>query len=447
VDSGAACLEILPGLIPQLNTALFNLAAAPSLDNVVWGSQPMAMALKPEISYHATPGIEMDRLSSPDVFVGDDPLLQIQLNNVEIDMYAWVEETYSRFETVSMDLTVGVGLEVRDSMITPVLRDPVVHDVRVSNTDLLEDDTEMLETLFGGIIELAMGFLPPLDPIEIPELEGFVLEVPDGGLAHVSDAGEDFLSLYAMLDFAPDGGGGSPGPSVETAVEIVESTVPPVDEAAGTAAQYARCEKPEFVVRFSASGGSGDRPYEYRYRVDGSWWSEWSRNETALVSRRAFVFQGRHDLEVQARVAGDWRSEDPTPAAVELLVDGLGPDVAFARNRDMLDVEVSDLVSSVDAIEVFYQVAGSDAWQRLEPPYSIDLSALGDGDLVVEIEAVDEAGNVGHGEYSIRGRPPGTDDPSDCGSCALTGQGGRLPLVGLLLVLLALAVLGRGGRR
>jgi len=329
-----------------------------------------------------------------------------------------------------------------------VLRDPVVHDVRVTNVDLLEDDTEMLETLFGGIIELAMGFLPPLDPIEIPELSGFVLEVPDGGLAHVSDAGEDFLTMYALLDFAPDGGGGSPGPSVETAVEILESSVPPVDEAIGTAAQYARCEKPTFLARFTASGGESDgRPYEYRYRVDGSWWSDWSRNQTARISRRAFVFQGRHDLEVQARVSGDWRSEDQTPAVVELLVDGLGPDVSFERSRNVLDVKVSDLVSSAESIDVFYQITGSDAWQRLEPPHSIDLSGLGDEDAVIEIEAVDEAGNVTHGEYSIRGRPPGTDDPSACGSCALTGEGGRLPLPGLVLVLLALAALHLGVSR
>jgi hypothetical protein len=249
-----------------------------------------------------------------------------------------------------------------------------------------------------------------------------------------------------MLDFAPSGGGGSPGPSVETAVEIVESFVPAVDEAAGTAAQYARCERPEFLVRFSALGDDPGRPYEYRYRVDGSWWSEWSRNETARISRRSFVFQGRHDLEVQARIAGDWRSEDPTPAAVELLVDGLGPDVTFQRSREMLDVHVSDLVSPVESIDVFYRVAGSDAWQRLEAPHAVDLTGLGDEDLVIEIEAVDEAGNVTHGEYSIRGRPPGTDDTSSCGSCALTGEGGRLPLVGLVLVLLALAVI-RGSRR
>ena len=113
----------------------------------------------------------------------------------------------------------------------------------------------------------------------------------------------------------------------------------------------------------------------------------------------------------------------------------------------MLDVEVSDLVSSVESIDVYYQVAGSDAWQRLEPPYQVDLAGLGDEDLVIEIEAVDEAGNVSYGEYSIRGRPPGTDDPSACGSCALTGEGGRLPLVGLVLVLLALALIRRGGRR
>lgn len=449
VDSGAACLEILPGLIPQLNTALFNLAAAPSLDNVAWGSQPMAMALKPEVSYYGDLRVELDRLSSPDVFIEDDPLLQIQLNNVTIDMFAWVEETYSRFETVTMDLTVGVGLEIRDNLITPVLRDPVVRDVRVTNKDLLEDDTAMLETLFGGVIELAMGFIPPFDPIEIPELEGFVLVVPDGGVAHVADGGEDFLALYAQLDFAPDGGGGSPGAGVDTDVEILESRIPPVDEQMGTAAQFARCERPTFHVRFDAAGGPEDgRPYEYRYRVDGSWWSEWSRNRTALISRRAFVFQGRHDLEVQARVAGDHRTEDPTPATATLLVDGLGPDIRFERVRDMLEVGVTDLVSPEESLRVAWRLAGDEAWQHLEPPFQVDLSALGLEDAVVQIEVVDEAGNVAYGEYAIRGRPPGTDDTSSCASCALAGEGGRGPLAGLALVLLALAGLRLGlGRR
>jgi hypothetical protein len=112
----------------------------------------------------------------------------------------------------------------------------------------------------------------------------------------------------------------------------------------------------------------------------------------------------------------------------------------------MLEVEVSDLVSEAESMDVYYQVQGTDAWQRLEPPHSIDLSGFGDDDVVIEIEAVDEAGNVTYGEYAIRGRPPGTD-PSDCGSCALTGEGGTLPLAGLVLVLLVLAVLRPGAWR
>jgi hypothetical protein len=447
VDSGAACLEILPGLIPQLNTALFNLAAAPSLDNVVWGSQPMAMALKPEVSYTAAASVELDRQSSPDAIVGDDPILQIQLNNVTIDMYAWIEETYSRFETVTMDLTVGVGLEVQDNMITPVLRDPVVRDVRVTNKDLLEDDTQMLETLFGGVIELAMGFIPPLDPIEVPELSGFALEIPDGGIAHVSEGGEDFLAVYAQLGFAPDGGGGAPAPSVDASVEVVSASVPDVDVDAGTAAQYAACERPEFTVRMGATGGPSDgRPYEYRYRVDGSWWSDWTRNTTAVVSRRAFVFQGWHDLEVQARVAGDSRTIDPTPARERLLVDGLGPEVATSVSGSLLSILATDLVTPADELEVRWRVAGRDGWSRLDPPFAVDLGRM-DDDTVIEIEAVDEAGNVTRTEHAIRGRPPGSDDTSSCGSCTLTGSREAGPLAGLAAVVLALLFIHAVARR
>lgn len=458
VDSGAACLEILPGLVPQLNTSLFNLAAAPSLDNVVWGNQPLAMVLKPEVAYYTSTSMELDRLNSPDITVGDDPLLMIQLNNVTIDLYAWVEETYSRFETVSMDLILAVGLDVQDNMITPVIRDPVVRDVRISNADLLEDDTAMLEVLFGGVIELAMGFLPPLDPIEIPELEGFVLQVPDGGVGHVEQGGEDFLALYAQLDLAapappPPDLEATPRTPVETSVKILEATIPPVDVERGTAAQFARCERPEFLVEFSATGGAREdegRPYEYRYRVDGSWWSSWSRDTTAVISRKAFVFQGKHDLEVQARVAGLWNTADTTPATTELMVDGLEPSLTIERRRDELVVHPADLVTPTEALDVSWRLGGGQ-WVPLEHPHVIDVSAYLDSDETVQISVVDEAGNVTQGEYGLRGRPPGTDDTSSCGSCALTGEGRRTPMAALVLVVLGLLGLHlrrrRGGRK
>ncbi len=438
VDSGAACLEILPGLVPQLNTALFNLAAAPSLDNVVWGSQPLAMVLKPEVSYYSTTGLELDRLNSPEVSITDDPLLGISLNNVTIDLYAWVEETYSRFETVSMDLTLGVDLEVRDNMITPVIKNPVVTDVRVTNADLLEDDTAMLEVLFGGVIELAMGFLPPMDPIEIPEMEGFVLEVPDGGLGHVSQDGEDFLAIYAQLSLAPPAPPPPPASMVETSVRLLSASVPHVDEERGTAAQFAGCERPEFEVEFAASGAEpSGRPYEYRYRVDSSWWSDWSRNRTARVSRKAFVFQGKHELEVQARLAGDFRTEDPTPARLTLLVDGLEPSVTLERLRNGIVVHATDLVTPEEDLAVSWRV-GQGAWASMTHPFVIDTTLLGDSDKDVQIRVVDEAGNTTTGTYSLRGRPPGTDDASSCGSCALTGEGPGVPAAALVLVMLGL---------
>jgi MYXO-CTERM domain-containing protein len=449
VDSGAACLEVLPGLVPQLNTSLFGLAAAPSLDNVVWDNQPLAIVLKPEVAYYASTDVETDRLNSPDVFLANDPAMQIQLNNVTLDFYAWVEETYSRFETVTLDLILGVDLEVHDNMLTPVIRDPVVQDVRVTNSDLLEDDPDSLRVLFGGVIELAMGFLPPLDPIEIPEIEGIVLEIPDGGVGHVEQDGEDFLALYAQLDLAPPSppppADAAPAP-VETEVEVVEAYVPPVDEHRGTAAQFAACDRPEFKVRFSATGGGrSGRPYEYRYRVDGAWWSEWTRNETAIVSRRAFVFQGAHTLEVQARVAGLWHTEDPTPAAAELLVDGLAPTLRLERVPEGLAVHARDLVTEVEDLEVSFRV-GDGPWYGLEPPFVVDASRLSGGHGDVEIEVVDEAGNVTYGEYGIRGRPPGTDDTSSCGSCAVTGEGGDVPVLVLVLALVALLVSRRRRR-
>ncbi len=440
VDSGAACEEAY--------------RESWRWDNVVWGTQPVAMVLKPRIAYYGNPSVELDRLDSPDVVLGDDTALTISLNNVTLDLYAWVEETYSRFETVSIDLTLGVDLEVHDNMLYPVIRDPKVVDVRVTNTDLLDDDRETLETLFGGVIEMAMGFLPPLEPIEIPELSGFVLRIPDGGITHVSEAGEDFLTLYAQLELAPP----APAPlatassTAETTLEVVAARIPPVRPDMGTAEQYSKCEKPEFEVGFGATGGREDpaaagRPYEYRYRVDGSWWSRWSRNETALVTRRSFVFQGKHMLEVQARVAGLPETEDPTPAATTLIVDGLGPAVEVTRVRDTLEVRARDLVSPDEALTVSWHLEGESTTHRLVPPLALDVAGLEPGSRVV-IEAVDEAGNMTTETYSIRGRPPGTGDTSSCGSCMLSGREGAPAVLGILVVLGLLAGLRIGmGRR
>jgi len=188
------------------------------------------------------------------------------------------------------------------------------------------------------------------------------------------------------------------------------------------------------------------RAYEYRWRVDGSWWSDWSRDETALVSRRSFVFQGWHVLEVQARQAGRPETADPTPATLDLLVDGLGPEVEVAGEDGGVQIEATDLVSPPEMLEVTWSPAGRDDWRPVGRPLGIDAAEV-EGETDIDIRVVDEAGNATTETFSIRGKPPLPDDTSTCGTCASIGSGRGERTGVIVAIAIALVGLGLGVRR
>jgi hypothetical protein len=455
-SSGALCLEIPPGTIPQLNSQLL-VAALPPLENLVWDTAPVALVLRPTVSSFSVARPEFDAMDSPDIEVSDKPLLNVILRDVSIDFYIWTQETYSKFLTATFDLALGVDLLVRGGTITPIIRSPEVNDVRAYNNDLLQMEDEALRNTIKGLIELAMGFVPALDPIAVPEIEMFMLDLPDGAATHVQESGEDFLALYANLAVAPaEPPPPSPFPAeVETSLKLVESFNPKIDLSIGTAAMFSECDgRPTFVVAMSAvSPSEQDHCMEYRWRLNGGPWSRWSKNDTERIESYQFVFQGRHFLEVQARVWGAAETEDATPASLELVVDGIPPQIAAELKHDRtLAVSVSDLVSPPDRIAVevrrTYHDGSSSGWQAADGDGEI--SIVDPRLMSVDIRAMDEVGNTSTETFEIRGRLPAPDpDASGCMDCAAAGSrsDGGLGAVLLILGLAGAVIVARMRRR
>ncbi len=400
-DSGMLCIGATPALAQQLSTGFFSLAV-PSLDAVAFPIEDsaIAMQLRPQ-----TP---------PQITVGEAPLLDVVLDDLEIDFYVFTRDRYVRFMTVKLDMTIPIDLQIDEAGITPSVGDVGVAEVSVSNSRLLADDATDVAKTFEALVGIAVDmFIGGLNPFALPDLLGFTLDVPDGGITMTESGGERFLSIFANLEFAA-GGAATFAPETTAELEALE-----IDPTAYDLGEGWQERMPVAHLRFAAAA-PGD--VEYSYRVDGGTWSLWSPQDAVALDAPHFVFKGRHLVEVRSRLAGIPRSADPTPAEIPLLIDTRAPRVTLIPTDAGWEVDAFDIVSPDEDLEVAWKIEGGEwsAWGG-----DLSLADLAD---VVAVRVRDEAGNVtetSSGEVAggiIRGGPS-TTGGGTC-SCRVAGSGG-----------------------
>jgi hypothetical protein len=74
---------------------------------------------------------------------------------------------------------------------------------------------------------------------------------------------------------------------------------------------------PEIIIEAEADGGRA----EYSYRVNGGFWRPFSPNPRLVVHDPALLLVGKHTIEVRARTPGNYRTLDPTPARVDVVIE------------------------------------------------------------------------------------------------------------------------------
>ncbi|MFW6067911.1 MAG: MYXO-CTERM sorting domain-containing protein, partial [Myxococcota bacterium] len=420
-DSGMLCLGAGTSLAQELSTGLFSLLVQ-SLNNVTFphSEQPLAIMVRPQ--------------QPPDIDIGetaeDDPLMNVELPELELDFYVWTQERYVRFMTYKADLALDVNLQVDGAAgtIAPVIGEVEASNSEITNSDILSEDPQMLAGTIEGLIGSFAGMLTgSIDAIELPEIEGFELDVPEGGVQGFEDEGERFLGIFANLGLA----GASTGARhpVETELEIVDVTMDPESL---RLEGFGQGNPTTIVARAEAFGTGVD--YEYSYRLDGMEWSQWTTNPKLVIQDEVLFFQARHTLEVRARVAGMPETVDPTPASEEILIDVLAPTVETESTDEGVRVVAADVVSPRDALQYRYRVEGGDwsEWAGLDGEPVLD--AAPDG---VDVEVRDEAGNVGSNRQAlIRGLPDANAEGAcDCAVPGSTSSGTPLAGLGALLLL------------
>lgn len=428
-QSGGLCLGVGGATLPVTTGALAMLM--PSIRGVTWGAEaPLAIDLRP---------------ANPPVFelganTEDDPLLAVSMDDVAIDFYVWGHDRYTRLMTAAMDLTVNLDLRAEAGEIQVAVDSLETENLTIENSELLSEDPVALAAAFAALIDTMLGpMLGDLGAFALPPMAGFQLNIPDGGLGHLEDGGEEFLMLNATLAISEEPEPPPPPmPLIRTEAEITELQVPPTE---AFSAYTSPPQIPRVMLALDAEGAELEE-LEFRTRVDSGCWTPWSAERDRAVEHGMFLFQGRHRIEVQARIAGRPETADPAPVELEVIIDTLAPELTLTPvGDDRLEVEARDMVSAAEAIRLEWRASGEDAWLPVEDGV-IDVPPEADE---VEVRGTDEAGNVGVRRHAIRGRLP-TDGGSGCGGCATAERGGDQASVILLLGLLAGALIWRRRR-
>lgn len=425
-DSGALCIGAGTRLSQQLSTGLVS-AAIMSLPELTFPEENAALtiAVRPQLPPDFTVGTG----------TGDDPLLTITLPQAQMDFYVWSTERYVRFMTFQTDLVISMNLVVEDGQIVPMILGVEAENSMVTNSELLAERPEALAGTLETVISSFAGMLTSgISPIDLPEIMGFNLEVPEGGITQATEGEDRFLAIFANLALAGPMPYSAP---VETTVEVSDLEL---DRTSMNPETWAEGDGNRAWLHFAAEGPLGVE-YEYSYRIDGGPWSAWTTDERIQIADEILLLQARHEIEARARVAGEPLSVDASPARAELVVDILPPTVVAERTYEGIEVDATDVVSPQDALEYRFLVNGS--WTAWTAERAMPL----EGDAQVElVEARDEAGNVGRSQQALIRGLPNAASGDGCG-CAAPGAGSKLPLGALaLLGLFGLALTRRRAR-
>ena len=470
-SGGLLCQELGTTQVGLINSGLIGLVLGEgtTLAEIMGESappRPVIIELKPKASPQAQVGLGTSGPdpADPTRTILPEPLLTLYVPELDMDIYTLVDDRYMRIITLTVDLTVGLGLELTAQNQMHLVVNPVdtwVSNIRASNAEVLGQDTTAIEQ---AVPELLGAFLPQFAPnldqtFDLPALQGFELQnvrlrgvQTRSGQTVFGHTRYRFLGIFSDLNFNP----ANVQPltvHAQTVVELREMELPDprmMSATLGSARQRVRAVldmQSTFVTQ-------PDAQLEHSYRIDHGFWHPYHADNTLVISDVELNLQGWHTVEVRSRVVGAPETLDESPAEITLLSDVEKPTVSLHRSGQELSVDVWDRVSPPERLLV--RVRAKDAaWVDLPggAHRAMAVDALLDARAFLEVEVEDEAGHVGRASVGDRSWEPATAStvarraPSatpasagetpqsdSCGGCDAGGVSG-LALWGLAAVL------------
>lgn len=445
-NSGLLCLGISTETVPLLNSGTLGLLTPSAKDLALQReSQQVAVVIRPQAPPRVTFG---DGTNG-----SDDPLIRIRLDRASFDFYIWSLDRFIRFMTATFDVDVPMNLSVTPEGLTPVIEALRVENGEVTNNGLLRENPENIAEALGGLLsgqlgQLIGGGIPAIDldgPLSALGLSLVIPESAEGagspGLRKLTKGQDNYLGIFAAFGTTAQ----QRSPRSDTQAELSRKEVRAEGLRLPT---MTRDNGPTARLVMSSPLDDGTRTVEYSYRIDSGVWRPFRRERIVDLHDDWLRLQGRHVISVRSRIAGAPLSLDPTPATVEVVVDVDPPVISVGAAVDgRVPIEVSDRVS--DAARAKVRVRLDDgAWSPWSTAAETTSVEVGDA-VEIEVEAVDEEGNLGTARQAIlRGRVP-VDPAAGCG-CVMAGGAGEAPSgvrwLGLVVAAAALRLARRGDR-
>lgn len=439
-EGGFLCLSVGTRSLDLLNSETMAILFPSFVDLLHGEVGQIVLGLRPQ----KPPTIELGLGTFIDGEI-DEPLLDITLPELDIDIFGMVDDSYIRLMTLTADVNLPLNLTVNaDGELEPALGDleNAFTNLSVSNSEALVETPQELADKFPAVLSLALPLVADgLGAFAVPELGGLTLNIAEDGITAVPSDTKEFLAIFGTFEL----GGGQMAAHAITEAAIVDVVYPPTEVFA--AETWDREQRPHVELVLGGTMDDGTAPQlEWSFRVDGGIWSPYTTDDRVVLSRESMWLQGRHTIEVRARAVGEPRTADRTPIVLRPIIDTIPPRVVVAQpSDDMVTVLATDNVSR-GALTMDYRLAGGD-WTSVSLPAAIDLRGHSTEELDVRI--ADEAGN--HASGSTNGGPiiafHGSAESSGC-DC-LVGGGDSRSLAGsaLLVLLLGLGLIGPRRRR
>jgi hypothetical protein len=448
-NSGALCLGVTTEQVQALSTGYVS-AVIPSVKNLTFepgASSPasaMAIVTRPQKPPTIAIGGGTD--------IKKDPLLTVSLPQFAVDFYVWNYDRFVRAFTYTADLTIPINLQTGKDPTTnpgggilPVLGDLTAANASVTNSQLLTETpqsiSDAISALLGGLVGQLLGQgLKPFDLSSALSKYGLGLTVPQGGFRKLTKGTDDFLALFADMTTSS----GTMAAMVHPRAAIVGVTVHKEAMSLETAN---RAEFPTLQVSLSAAEDDGTRALEYSWWIDDQPHAAWATARDLVVGSQYLFLQGKHVLYATARVVGHPETEGTSPAAAPFIVDVIAPSVSLQRGDNGFVGRAWDFVSEPQALQARYRMVGDNgvfggwtAWQPLSSLPTFQTES-------VELQVMDEAGNVGESNGLIRGQQdPTLQQASSACGCSTPGSSCP-PHTALLATLAAIAAVSLLARR
>ena len=230
--SGLLCLSIGTETTDMLTSSTIGLMGLASLYDLTGGrNTPVKLKIKPaHVPYMEVGAGTLIDDGQGNVTI-DEPLLYIFLPGFSMDFYVLLDERWTRIMTVTLDITMGLGMDLTPENMLVFLfgEDSITMDsIEVTNYELLAEDPETLKELLPTLVGMALPMLTDaLAPIEIPPIEGFLLNIVaiQGDMPRAGTDYYEFMAIYANLEMAPP----PPPRARSTRARILQVKVPKLE--------------------------------------------------------------------------------------------------------------------------------------------------------------------------------------------------------------------------